>query len=197
MDGNFSSISEQTGIFQLDGNISCDDSETSSEYQFSNPIKVIVGHRYSSKKTNKSVRIPCRKTIRRDNRGELSLYLPNIAVYNHRSIWKKLNNFCQEFNTLDMGLSFPSEIWERKESKKHKYKIDEILEMEDISSSSTARPDRRDGGCAITCDDKQFFMKEIKLSNPDNLEVTFATLRPKSESSPKFVIILCAVYSPP
>ena len=40
-------------------------------------------------------------------------------------------------------------------------------------------------------------MKEIKLSNPDNLEVTFATLRPKSVNSPKYVIILCAVYSTP
>ena len=72
-----------------------------------------------------------------------------------------------------------------------------MLEMEDISYISTARPERRGGGCAITCDDKQFYMKEIKLSNPDNLEVIFATLRPKSVNSPKYVIILCAVYSIP
>ena len=40
-------------------------------------------------------------------------------------------------------------------------------------------------------------MKEMKIDNPDNLEVTFSTLRPKDEDSPQFVIILCAVYSPP
>ena len=149
MDENSSCTTDQNGICQLDGNISCNDSETYSECHFSNHIEVIVGHRDSSKKTKKPVRIPCRKTIRRDNRGELSLYLP-----------------------------------------KHKYKIDEMLEMEDISYISTARPERRGGGCAITCDDKQFYMKEIKLSNPDNLEVTFATIRQNSVNSPKYVIIL-------
>ena len=69
--------------------------------------------------------------------------------------------------------------------------------MEGIAYISTARPDRRGGGCAITCDEARYHLKEIKTDNPDNLEVTFATLRPKDDNSPKFVIILCAVYSPP
>ena len=37
----------------------------------------------------------------------------------------------------------------------------------------------------------------FEIASFDNLEVTFATLRPKDANSPQFVIILCAVYSPP
>ena len=158
-------------------------------------IPVILGYRpYNSPRNIQ--RKPVRKTVRRDNRGELSLFLPNIAVYNHRSVWKKIKNFCLEFKEISVGVAFNSEIWERKESKKHKYKIDEMMEMEGIDYISTARPDRRGGGCAITCDASKFKMKEIILNNPDNLEVTFATLQPKSKESPQFTIILCAVYSP-
>ena len=50
---------------------------------------------------------------------------------------------------------------------------------------------------AITCDDSKFHIKEIKIPNIHNLEVTFSTLRAKSEDSPQFTIILCALYSPP
>ena len=98
---------------------------------------------------------------------------------------------------MSVGVAFNSEIWEKKECKKHKNKIDEMMELEGIDYISTARPDRRGGGCAITCDATKFKMKEIILNNPDNLEVTFATLQPKSKESPQFTIILCAVYSPP
>ena len=70
-----------------------------------------------------------------------------------------------------MGIAFHSEVWERKESKKHKLKIEEMFEMEGIAYISTARPDRRGGGCAITCDEALYHLKEIKTDNPDNLEV--------------------------
>ena len=102
-----------------------------------------------------------------------------------------------EFKEMYMRIAFHSEVWEKRESKKHKLKIEEMLEIEGISYISTARPGRRGGGCAITCDNSQYHLKEIKLDNPDNLEVPFATLRPKDVNSPQFVIILCAVYSPP
>ena len=45
--------------------------------------------------------------------------------------------------------------------------------------------------------DSENVIKEIKVDNPYNLEVTFASLRPKSEFSPKFNIIVCELYSPP
>ena len=188
------SVPAYSDMFQLDGNISVSSCYSETD-DYESPIEVIVGHRPDVKPQRK--RMPIRKTLRRDNRGELSLYLPNMAVYNHRSIWKKLKNFCIEFHELSMGIAFHSEVWEKKESKKHKFKIEEMLEIEGICYISTARPNRRGGGCAITCDNALYHMKEIKIDNPDNLEVTFAILRPKNVNSPQFVIILCAVYSPP
>ena len=56
-----------------------------------------------------------------------------------------------------MGIAFHSEVWEKRESKKHKFKIQEMFELEGISYISTARPDRRGGGCAITCDNSHFY----------------------------------------
>ena len=199
---------EDSFIPQLDGNISLDSSNSITPQSSSIipmksnstenlSIKVIVGNRPQTKPDISEKREAVRKTLRRDNRGHLSLYLPNIAVYNHRSIWKKCRSFCTEFKELSMGVAFHSEVWERKESKKHKHKIDEMMEMDGISYLSTARPDRRGGGCAITANSAWYHLKEIKLENPDNLEVTFAVLRPKDVQSPQFVIILCAIYSPP
>ena len=94
---------------------------------------------------------------------------------------------------MSIGAAFHSEVWEQKESKKHKRKIDEIMEMNGISYISTARPDRRGGGCAITANNALYHLKETKCDNPDNLEITFATLRPKEAQSPQFVIIGASV----
>ena len=56
-----------------------------------------------------------------------------MAVYNHRSIWKKINNFALEVKTLEIGLAFHSEVWEKREKKAHKNKIEELLEIHGIS----------------------------------------------------------------
>ena len=102
-----------------------------------------------------------------------------------------------EFKELRMGLALHSEVWEKKEKKAHRFKIDEMFHMGGISYISTPRPGRRGGGSAIKCDDDNFFIMEIKEENPYNLKVTFASLRPKSEFSLKFNIFVCALYSPP
>ena len=60
----------------------------------------------------------------------------------------------------------------KKESKRHKYRIDEMFEMKSISYLSTPRPNKRGGGSAISCDDRNFYTKENKVPNPNNLEVT-------------------------
>ena len=86
------------------------------------------------------------KTIQRNNKGQLSIYLPNIAVYNHRSIWAKIKNFALEFHALKIGVAFNSEIWEKKENKKHAFKIEKLCEMEGLGYLSTSRPNRRGGG---------------------------------------------------
>ena len=108
-----------------------------------------------------------------------------------------MNSLCSELDNLDIGLGLHSEVWEKKEKKAHKNKIEEMVQIHGLSYISTPRPGRRGGGSAITCNDNNYIIKEVALDNPSNLEVTFATLRPKSDLSPKFMIIVCALYSPP
>ena len=40
-------------------------------------------------------------------------------------------------------------------------------------------------------------MKEIKPDNPDNVEATFAVIRPKAKEAACVIFIVCAMYSPP
>ena len=44
-----------------------------------------------------------------------------------------------------MGIALHSEVWEKKEKKSHKNKIDEMFHMDGISYISTPRPGRRVG----------------------------------------------------
>ena len=116
-------------IQQIDGNCSLSSTEScnisnvtdSPNIQESKlpdglPIQILIGNKSEDKFKSSEKRASFRKTLRRDNRGELGLYLPNIAVYNHRSIWKKYKSFCTEFTEMSMGAAFHSEVWEQKES---------------------------------------------------------------------------------
>ena len=111
------------------------------------------------------------KTIKRNNKGEISLYLPKIAVYNHRSIWAKVKNFTKEFQELGLDVAFNSEIREKKEKKSHKFEIEKMCEMKGLDYISTPRPDRRGGGTALIIDRKKFVIKQYSPENSDNLEV--------------------------
>ena len=84
-------------------------------------IEVITGNRPEGRKREHWQ--PVLRRIRRKNGGELSLFLPTVAVYNHRSIWKKTKNFSTEFRELKMGVALHSEVWEKKEKKAHLKKI--------------------------------------------------------------------------
>ena len=105
-----STSKEAMKILQMDGNDSfCSTLDTTIvETEEEGNIPVIVGFRPPKPPTvfeptcflagpyNMVIKNN-RKTIRRDNRGELAFHLPIVAVYNHRSIWSKLNNFITEF----------------------------------------------------------------------------------------------------
>ena len=71
------------------------------------------------------------------------------------------------------------------------------MEKEGINYISTARPGRRGGGSAITCDNENFDMKILVTENPDNHEATFAIVRPKAIEATNIIIIACAIYSVP
>ena len=75
--------------------------------------------------------------------------------------------------------------------------LQELSELHGYEYCSTARPKKRGGGCAITTNAKEFTMKEVKLDNPNNLEVTAAIVKSKHQNSKNLTIITIALYSPP
>ena len=74
-----------------------------------------------------------RKVFRRENKCVEALSLPVLRSYNLRSILGKLNSFSDDMHERDCTVSFLSEIWEKRDSKEHKKKIEEMLEMKNIS----------------------------------------------------------------
>ena len=95
-----------------------------------NTIPVITGFR-SDRQT--PVRLPpVRKVLRRENKCIQALSMPKILSYNMRSIWGKLNSLADDVKERAGEVIFLCEVWEKSENKKHREKLEELLEMKTI-----------------------------------------------------------------
>ena len=137
-------------IEQLDGNISicdlsseCDDGI--SEYQ---NIPTQVGYRPGNVIYERPPKT--RKTIRRDNKTVQALTLPKMSNYNMRALFSKIGNFSLDMQERESDISFLTEVWQKKENKKHQFKLEEMFELSGIKYISIPRPGaQRGGGAAI------------------------------------------------
>ena len=158
-------------------------------------IPLIIGNRPPV--TKPQPRPHSRTTIRRDNRALTALSLPSIFVTNHRSLFPKFYNFLDEMLEVNMQLGLHSEIWEDKENSHHQHKIEEAFELHGINYISNPRKKRKGGGAAITLIESDFLLARLDVTVPDELEVVWGLVKPKTPS-PKFKsIVVCAFYSPP
>ena len=159
-------------------------------------IQVHIGYR--PKKVNIS-RLPhLRKTLKRNNKSIQALTLPKIANYNMRALFGKIDNFSEDMNERAIDCSFLTEIWEKKENKKHQFKLEKLLEMGEIKYISTPRPGaQRGGGAAIAVRTKDFFISKLNIPIPKSVEVVWGLLKPKIITGKISVIIVCCFYSPP
>ena len=126
-------------IPQYDGNITLDlssqdisiaESNIISTQEYSQSIKVHTGFR--PKKAFVSRPPSCLKNLKRENNAKVSVSLPTIMMYNMRSFFPKQNNFCEDFLEREADLAFLTEVWEKKENSKHRFKIEKMLEMKGI-----------------------------------------------------------------
>ena len=141
---------------------------------------------------------PARKTIRRDKKSIQALSLPNISSYNMRSLFGKIQNLSEDMNIRLTDISFLTEIWEKKENKKHQFKIEELLEMGGIKYVSTPRPGpQRGGGAAIAVRTEKFIISKLNIPIPKSIEVVWGLVKPKKITGRIDVIIDCCFYSPP
>ena len=88
------------------------------------PIEVLVGFRPE--------KMPCQRpsptlkkvTLSKNTTNATSL--PVILMYNMRSFFLKQNNFCDDFLEREADIAFLTEVWEKKENTRHKFKIEKI-----------------------------------------------------------------------
>ena len=139
-----------------------------------------------------------RKTIRRDNKTIQALTLPKLSNYNMRSFFGKIENFSADMHERATDISFLTEIWEKKENKKHQFKLEELLEMGGIKYISTPRPGaQRGGGAAIAVRTENFIISRLNIPIPKSVEVVWGLLKSKIITGKISVIIVCCFYSPP
>ena len=74
-------------------------------------------------------RIPVRKTMKRDNRLKKSILLPIIAVSNLRSLMPKVRNFAEDIHERNIGLGLLTEVWQKKDKKKHIFEVEKLMKM--------------------------------------------------------------------
>ena len=162
-----------------------------------NIIPVVTGFR-PARYTGVQTRPAVRKVIRRDNKCIQALNLPIVMSYNMRSIWGKLKSFSIDVKERGGEVIFLSEIWGKSESKKHKKRLEELLEMENIQYISTPRPGvKRGGGAAIAINSDKFSVTKLNIMIAKPLEIVWSLLRPLPYSGVTRKVILCSSYSPP
>ena len=154
---------------------------------------------YDVYQPSEQYRVPVRQTIRRDNRLDKSLLLPIIAVSNLRSLILKIQNFAQDIHEREIGLGLLTEVWEKKDKKKHIFEIEKLMKMEGLKYISTTRPSTKRGGwAAIVVHMEKFSLEKLDVLIPHNLEIIWGIMRPKSNiSSGLKEIIAVSFYCPP
>ena len=186
----------------MDGNISINTSlaeSSQAEPEFfcpANQIPTFFGYRPSKVKNERPPSY--RKMIRRDNKKIQSLTLPKLVCYNVRALVPKIFSLARDMKERESDLCFLTEVWEKKEKKKHQFKLEELLEMHGIQYISTPRPGaQRGGGAAIAVRLEKFSISKLNIPLPRSTEVVWGLLRPKEISGEITTIIACCFYSPP
>ena len=141
---------------------------------------------------------PVRQTVRRNDKQLVCNTLPVISVSNLRSLIPKINNFKTDMLEREVSLALLSEVWEQKNSKKHKFELEKILQLDGLKYISTPRPSKRGGGAAIVANLAQFSLEKMDILIPDKLEVVWGLVKPRGHVTTQIKeIIAVAFYCPP
>ena len=121
-----------------------------------------------------------------------------VTVCNLRSFFPKLESFKTDFFERQVDASLLCEVWQKAEDKRHKFEIEQMMEMDGLKYFSTTRPrGKRGGGAAIIVNTERFQAEKLDVHIPHKLEIIWAFAKPKSEDAQFKKIVLCSFYSPP
>ena len=128
-------------------------------------------------------------------------HLPTVATYNLRSLGPKIKSLGTDILERNVSCAFCQEIWENESDRNLQFEIEKLLELEGLKYISTSRkPNKKGvshGGAAIIVNLEKFSCEKIQVQIPQNLEVVWGLLRPKSQGAKFKTIIACSFYSPP
>ena len=172
------SISNISDIDQLDGNNSID-----------SPPPKICGDP------------PPQQTGTKIDRLSAATCLPTVATYNVRSLLPKLKSLVTDVTERNIHCAFLQEIWTSEENKNHQLEAEKLLELHGLRYiATTRRPNSKGvshGGAAILVNLEKYSCQRIPLHIPQNLEIVWGLLQPKSQNAKFKKIIACSFYSPP
>ena len=201
---SYSKDDDQNYLFnQLDENISLDSSLISTD-DLNDSIDDCDRHTIPTQVGFRPISVtvqrppPSWRTIRRDNKKVQALTLPKITNFNMRSLFPKLNNFSEDMSERESDISFLTEVWEKKENRKHQFRLEEMLELKGIKYISTPRPGaQRGGGAAIAVRTEKFTVSKLNIGIPRSVEIVWGIVKPKMVTGKINTIIACCFYSPP
>ena len=128
-------------------------------------------------------------------------HLPTVATYNLRSMVPKLESLTTDLLERKIDCGFCQEIWYKETDKKHNYEVEKLLELKGLKFISTSRKPNKlgvsHGGAGIIVNVERFSCEKIPIQIPQNLEIVWGLLRPKSPGAKFKTIIACSFYSPP
>ena len=123
---------------------------------------------------------PAQKLNRRNVKKIQAQTLPRVTNYNIRALFSKIGNFALDMAERESDVSFITEVWQKKENKKHQFKLEELLELKGIKYISTPRPGaQRGGGAAIAVRLEKFNISKLNIPLPRAVEVVWGLLKPK------------------
>ena len=159
-------------------------------------IPVQLGHRPAPPPCEP--RNPVRRTVQRSNKLVDALSAPLISLYNVRSAWSKWDSIAEDIDMRSTDMCILTEVWQKKENKRHQKCIESMLEMRGIKYVSTPRPGaKRGGGVALACSEERFTMSKLNIHIPKPLEACFALVKPRCPTGKSDKYIFCSFYSPP
>ena len=126
-----------------------------------------------------------------------SVNLSIVSVSNLLSLMPKINHFKKDLLKREINLALLSEVWEKSQSKSHKYEIEKMFQIDGLKCISTPRASTKlGGGAAIVANLNRFSLDRLEVSIPYQLEVVWGILKPKVFNKIKQIVV-CAFYSPP
>ena len=182
-------------ICQLDGNETiCNESEQ-EDCNEGQKIPVIITQNRTRTKLNSEVRVPIRKTLKRNNAFLQGLELPVVLNINPRSLYNKADDMRLLLEQYSGDTIFISESWSREN-----LPLDNLLQLDKFKIITNVKQRNFQGGKpALIINEEKYHIKELcpePITVPIGVEAVWALITPKQKNhqTPVKYIALCALY---